>query len=252
MGRSAAIVWLVLAAVSLAACSPLAPHAAKSYTTVVADAHHDADEARAHCERAAKLFDKGQLEKAEAALQDALIADVSYAPAHNNLGRVYFEQGRLYLAAWEFEYARRLLPESADVANNLGMVYEAAQQMPRAIEHYQMAAALDPGNPEVTGNLARALVRDGQDSPEVTGLLQHVVFNDTRPAWVAWARDQLNLHTTFPVGPASVAPRQPESAESLPPPKRVDGPPISEHVDDLLPAAPESRLPTPSFLDLPQ
>ncbi len=243
MGKRVALTTWVLASLLLPACSRFAHQTPKSYTTVVADANHDVDKAREDCQRAAQSFDKGNLEKAEAALQDALIADVSYAPAHNNLGRIYFERGQLYLAAWEFEYARRLLPESAEVTNNLGLVYEAAGQMPRAIEHYRMAVAWEPGNPQYAGNLARALLRDGQDSAEVAGLLHNVVFNDTRPEWVTWARDQLNLHATVPAHAASVTPRQPAGAEPLPPPEHVAEPSVSKHVDDLPSGEPANDLP---------
>lgn len=252
MGRRAAIAGLVFVCGLLSACARWTQQAARSYTTVVADGQHDADAARAHCERAAQAFDNGHLEKAEAALQDALIADVSYAPAHNNLGHVYFEQGRLYLAAWEFEYARRLLPNSAEVTNNLGLVYEAGQQLPRAIEHYRLAVALDPGNPVLAGNLARALVREGEDSPEVTALLQTLALHDTRADWVAWARDQLNLQTTAQAGALLVAPRQPPGAEPLPPPVPEETKPLSVHVDDAsLPPAPAGP-PRPVSEELPR
>ncbi|MHB9080400.1 MAG: tetratricopeptide repeat protein [Pirellulaceae bacterium] len=232
MRMSAALTVLMLASLPLVACSRLVHRSAKSYTTVVADSNRDGDKARAECERAAKFFDKGNLEKAEAALQDALIADVSYAPAHNNLGHIYFEQGRLYLAAWEFEYARRLLPESAEVANNLGLVYEAADQLPRAIEYYRMALSLDAGNPEYGGNLARALLRTNQDPAEVAALLQDLVFNDARPEWVEWATDQMNLRSPLrAAAPWNMTIQQPDVLEPLPPPK---------HIDDLpLPKAPK-------------
>lgn len=139
MSRSAMITLLVFFSLLHAGCSRLAQNTTKSYATVVVDTQHDPELTQAECERAARLFEKGHWEKAEAALQDALIADVTYAPAHSNLGLIYFQQGKLYLAAWEFEYARRLLPDSAEVASNLGMVYEAANQPERAIEYYGMA-----------------------------------------------------------------------------------------------------------------
>ncbi len=187
------IVFLV-AGLSQTGCSRFARRPPKSYTTIVADSNRDPEKARDACQEAAAFFDKGDLVKAEVALQDALIADVSYAPAHNNLGRIYFDQGKLYLAAWEFEYARRLLPNSGEVANNLGMVYEASEQPDRAIEYYTIALGLNEGNPEFTGNLARALIRAEQDPEQVAALLQDLMFNDSRPEWSGWARDQLNLN----------------------------------------------------------
>jgi tetratricopeptide (TPR) repeat protein len=237
-----------------AGCSPFGKREVRSYTTVVADAQHDAAQARVACDRAAKHFQKGNLAKAEADLQEALIADVSFAPAHNNLGHVYFQQGRLYLAAWEFEYARRLLPGSAEVNNNLGMVYEAAEQLPRAVEYYRMALSMDEGNPEYVGNLARALVRTEPDSPEIRPLLQCLAFNDSRPEWVVWAKDQLNLeYLSVPAGAPMVSPRVPPGAtlpeEVSTPPAGVELPPPPHHVDDLLPLEESPiNLPTPSDL----
>ena len=40
------------------------------------------------------------LAKAQEYLQKALVADVTYGPAHNTLGMLYLKQRRLYLAAW--------------------------------------------------------------------------------------------------------------------------------------------------------
>jgi len=226
---------LILLLPPLTGCLPFAHEGAKSYVTVVADAHHDAELARAECERAAKLFEKGQLAKAEASLQDALVADVSYAPAHNNLGRLYYDQGKLYLAAWEFEYARRLLPDSPAVANNLGMVYEAAGQVERAIECYGTAVDFDQRNPVYAGNLARALVRAGKDPARAAVLLQQVVLNDSRPEWVRWARGQLELNAPIRTAAQNQATATgdsaPELIHPLPAPQHIDDLPVPEGMD---------------------
>lgn len=224
MGKQAAVALVLIVGLCLTGCSRLARESPRSYTTVVANPSRDLDGARAACDRAAKHFAKGDLVRAEAALHDALIADVSYAPAHNNLGRVYFDQGNLYLAAWEFEYARRLLPESAEVVNNLGLVYESAGQNGRAIESYSQALSLDPGNSEYMGNLARILVRDGKDPTQAAVLLRDLILRDSRAEWVTWARDQ--VHLSEPVRAAfsrleseSACPAHP--AEVIPTPRRL-------------------------------
>jgi hypothetical protein len=44
--------------------------------------------------------------EAERLLRQALTADLFFGPAHNNLGVLYIEEGKLYEAASEFEWAR--------------------------------------------------------------------------------------------------------------------------------------------------
>jgi hypothetical protein len=51
---------------------------------------------------------------AERLLRDALTADLSYGPAHNNLGVLRLKRGDLSEAANEFEWARKLIPEHPD------------------------------------------------------------------------------------------------------------------------------------------
>ena len=57
-------------------------------------------------------MEKSDYDAAEAALKAALTADVMFGPAHNNLGKVYFHKGELYLAAREFDYAMKLMPNT--------------------------------------------------------------------------------------------------------------------------------------------
>ena len=111
-------------------------------------------------------------------------------PAHNNLGKVYFRQGKMYLAAWEFQYAMKLMPNQPEPPNNLGLVFEAAGKLDDAAESYGKAVAREPDNIDALGNLARAPRRGDKDA-EVRDLLNELVLKDTRPEWVAWARDRL-------------------------------------------------------------
>lgn len=163
-----------------------------SYETVDFDPHHDTEAARQHNDEALKWIHKGKWEKAREALEAALIADVTYGPAHNNLGQLYFHQRRFYLAAWEFEYASHLMPDRPEPYNNLGMVYETVGRLPEAIDYYHTAQSFDPENSQVLANLARARIRNGERNPETAILLQEIALRDDRPEWRAWAREQLN------------------------------------------------------------
>jgi tetratricopeptide (TPR) repeat protein len=214
--------------IALSGCTSFLRDAKLDYRTVQADPNHDTEAAKGFNEKALKLIAKGNQDKAEQMFQKALIADVSYGPAHNNLGHMYFCQEKYYLAAWEFEYAIKLMPEHPEPYNNLGLVYEAVGKFNEAVEAYESAHKLQPSNPEVIGNLARACIRRGDPVAKVRPLLNDLVFYDTRPVWVAWAKEQLAF--------SSVQTQQP-SIEVIPAPPGSPG--------NIEPQEQELRLPTP-------
>src|SRR3954447_19477678 len=158
--RTTATVACVFVGVFIAGCaapSSRAPAKPAGYQTAAADPLRDTDMARAEHARAAGLMEKGDYDAAEAALKAALTADVMFGPAHNNLGKIYFHKGELYLAAREFDYAMKLMPNQPEPANNLGLVFEARGRwmgsetrgrLDDAIEAYAKAAALEPDNVE--------------------------------------------------------------------------------------------------------
>ena len=128
-------------------------------------------------------MDKGDYDAAEAALKAVLTADVMFGPAHNNLGKVYFHKGELYLAAREFDYAMKLMPNQPEPANNLGLVFETRGRLDDAVSAYGKAAALEPDNVQIMGNWARARVarvRRGERDPDLVALLNKLVAR--RPA----------------------------------------------------------------------
>lgn len=179
--------WLLS---GLGCSSPAASAQGGSYTTVRADPARDTAAARTLNQRGLEQLEAGHLSQAESLFKQALTADVEFGPAHSNLGKVYFRQSDWYKAAWEFEYAAKLMPKRAEPRNNLGLVLERVGEMERAIEQYRHAMALDPESPEYRGNLVRALVRHGDRSDEVRQLLQQVVEKDPRRDWQTWARQQ--------------------------------------------------------------
>jgi Flp pilus assembly protein TadD len=164
----------------------------KQYETVAPAPNRNADLARQENARALVLMDKGDHAGAESALKAALAADLMCGPAHNHLGKVYFRQGKLYLAAWEFQYAMKLMPNQPEPPNNLGLVFEAAGKLDEAAESYGKAVALEPENIHAMGNLARARVRRGDRSADLRSLLGKLVLRETRPDWLAWEQGVLS------------------------------------------------------------
>ena len=143
--------------------------------------------------QAVELIKKRQFDKAEHLLDEAIEADPFTGIAHNNLGLVYYHQGRLYEAAREFQHAVKLLPYHPEPANNLGMVYESAGKLDDAVEQYATANELEADNPAVLGNLIRARIRRGDDRNDMREQLTELVMKETRPEWLEWARLQLGL-----------------------------------------------------------
>jgi Flp pilus assembly protein TadD len=159
--------------------------------------HHDTELARKLTTQGMELIGESEWSAAEMALQNAVDADVTFGPAHNNLGTVYLHQNNLYQAAWEFQYASKLMPYQPEPKSNLGLVLEQAGKLDEAVDSYDQAIQIEPDNPQYLGNAARARIRRGDNDTKVRQLLAKVVSTDTRPDWVQWAKEKLVL-----MGPA--------------------------------------------------
>ena len=162
------------------------------------DSRRDSEKAEKHNAEAVEKMTLEDYAGAEVELKAALSADVMHGPAHNNLGKVYFHQGKLYLAAWEFQYAAKLMPSVPEPRNNLGMVFESVGKLDDAVASYDEARQRGPDNVQVLGNLARARIRRGDRDESVRQLLEQLVMRETRPQWADWARSQLSTISAKP------------------------------------------------------
>jgi Tfp pilus assembly protein PilF len=128
--------------------------------------------------------------RAEGLLRQALTSDLFHGPSHNNLGVVYLGQGKLYEAAGEFEWAKKLMPGHPDPRVNLGLVMEAAGRTADAMASYEAALDVWPGYlPAIQGAASLALRSGRRDEPRLTGWLDEIALRgDT--AWNAWARER--------------------------------------------------------------
>lgn len=175
----------------LPACAEMPQPSEEPYRTVSTDVERNQEKAQALNADGVRLLKARKFEEAEATFKEALTADVICGPAHNNLGKAYFHQGKHYLAAWEFQYAAKLLPNHPEPRNNLGLVFETVGKLDNAVEEYGKALTLEPDDPDFLGNLARARIRRGDRAPEVRQLLEDLILKDGRPEWVEWARRTL-------------------------------------------------------------
>lgn len=199
-GRAAWCVGLAATVLILGGCESVSTVDGPTgpYRTIRAEPRRDTDAARLANQAGLDHLAKGDLDKAAEAFGRALTADVEFGPAHNNLGKVYFRKKDWYRAAWEFEYAGKLMPRRAEPRSNLGLVLEEAGEIDRAVDQYREAISLDAGQIQFRANLARALVRRGDRTDEVRSLLQQVVEQDSRAEWQVWARQQLALLSSKP------------------------------------------------------
>lgn len=204
------------------------------YQTIRPEPHRNPKAASRHNEKALHWLAKGHPNKAEWHFQQALIADVTFGPAHNNLGQLYFDRGEFYLAAWEFEYAQKLMPLSPEPINNLGLVYEAADRLSDAISLYEQAQEILPDHPEFKSNLSRAKLKRGDPDDEIVELLEQVVWLDPRPDWRDWAEELLQTRYKDLHEPTRhVLSRLPADEQVLVEPRETVDPARSVRVFDL-------------------
>ncbi len=136
--------------------------------------------------RAADVIDS-DAEQATALLRQALTADLFFGPAHNNLGVLHLKAGRLYEAAEEFEWARKLMPGHPDPRMNLALTLEQAGKTDQAIQTYKTALEVYPGHVPTVQALARICVVQHRDEPELEEWLGTVAMQGETEKWREWA-----------------------------------------------------------------
>lgn len=136
--------------------------------------------------------------KAESLLREALAADLFHGPAHNNLGVIYLNHGRLYEAANEFEWARKLMPGHPDPRLNLGIALERGGRVDEAIEAYRSALEIRPEHVPAMTALASCQVRHKKQDSATPAMIELIAMRG-EPRWQNWARDLvLTNHTRSP------------------------------------------------------
>jgi tetratricopeptide (TPR) repeat protein len=129
--------------------------------------------------------------KAEVLFRDSLTKDLFYGPAHNNLGVLYLKQKRLYEAANEFEWAKKLMPGHPDPRVNLGLTLEMAGKIEDALASYGAALEVYPDYLPGIEGLASLTVRAGRKDERLPSWLDAIALRGETDAWKDWARLQL-------------------------------------------------------------
>lgn len=154
--------------------------------------------AEATYQRAVQAMDVEAWDEAETLLRTALREDLYHGPAHNNLGVLLLEQGRLYEAAEEFDWARKLLPGHPEPRVNLAIALQRGGRGQEAFDTATGALEVRPGHlgaMQLRAWLARS---DGIGYPEVRADLEAIAMRATDDTWQRWARLQLAALDTTP------------------------------------------------------
>ena len=129
--------------------------------------------------------------EAERLLRQALGADLFFGSAHNNLGVLFLKEGKLYEAAAEFEWARKLMPGHPDPRMNLALTLEQAGQVDEAIKAYQTALEVYPGHVPTIEALARLHVCQHRESADLPGWLHTIAMQGETEEWREWAQAEM-------------------------------------------------------------
>ncbi len=147
------------------------------------------------------LYDRGDVDGAEAAYRRALALNPGVAGVHHNLGNLLLSQRHDALqAAAAYEQCLRLDPGFAPARNNLGQAYESLGRWEDARVQYRLAVADplawdSPVDPELGGawlNLGRLELRLGDRARAAAALRRAVDLLAPDPAMAAYAAQARN------------------------------------------------------------
>ena len=115
----------------------------------------------AHNNLGAVLYNQGKIDEAVACFNTALRLKPRYVDAHNNLGLALWRRGRDSEAIEQFNAVLKLGPD-AKAYYNLGVVLFSQQKSTEAKECFLAAIRLQPDHAEARNNLGNVLIGEGK------------------------------------------------------------------------------------------
>lgn len=151
---------------------------------------------------AVKELADGDDTDAESLLREALASDLYHGAAHNNLGVLLLKQDRLYDAAEEFEWARKLLPGHPEPRVNLAIALARGGKAGEAIEAATAALEVRPGYLPAIETIATVAIREGLADASTMEHLDTLCTRGQDQAWRDWARsERIRLETRLQAQP---------------------------------------------------
>ncbi len=165
------------------------------------------------------LREDGKLDEARAHFEAALRVRRNLEKVHNNLGNVLRDQRRPAEAIAHYREALALRPDYVDALNNLGSLLRQQRQVPEALELLERAVKLDPKFADAHNNLGVALRDAGRVEASIAAFEQAVRLDGRMAA------AHLNLALSF-----SLVGREREAMEHFQ---------IARRLNPAIPALPE-------------
>ena len=134
--------------------------------------------------------DPKSLDKAMEAYQTVLELDPDYAPAHINLGTVYYNQEDFTRAEYHYRKAIDCDQRYALAWFDLGNVLDETGRVAEAIKAYQTAIRLAPTYADAHYNLALAFERS-REPRKALARWRHYLKLDSQSPWAVHARNQV-------------------------------------------------------------
>ena len=122
--------------------------------------------------------DAGRLDEAIVELQYALSLYNDYIDAHNNLGVTYRKKGMLKEALLEYQRALQINPHYPYAHNNLGVLYAKSNYLDLAINEFNNAVANKPDYADAYNNLGATYIRKGLYEKAIQECLKAVKYNN--------------------------------------------------------------------------
>ncbi|MEP9410491.1 MAG: tetratricopeptide repeat protein [Candidatus Brocadia sp.] len=121
--------------------------------------------------------DAGKLDEAIAEFKHALTL-YDYIDAHNNLGVTYRKKGMLDEAMLEYQKALGLNPRYPYAHNNLGVLYAKSNLLDLAITEFHNAVSSKPDYSDAHNNLGATYIRKGLYEKGIQECLEAIKYND--------------------------------------------------------------------------
>jgi len=104
---------------------------------------------------------------------------------------MHLRAGRLFEAASEFEWARKLMPGHPDPRMNLALTLERAGRVEEALCTYDTALEVYPNHMPTMQALSRLQLRHGKPDGRTKDMLQQIALGGQDESWRTWAQGQL-------------------------------------------------------------
>jgi tetratricopeptide (TPR) repeat protein len=123
------------------------------------------------------LHEEGRMDEAIAQYQEAMQIDPDYADANLNFGNILLEKGRLDEAIVHFQKALQNRPDFVNAYNSLGNALHQEGRMDEAIAQYQKALQINPDFTDAHHNLAIVLQQKGRVDEAIAQYQEALLIN---------------------------------------------------------------------------